>query len=138
MFSINFTEISNEINLLLDPSQIQRALANLVKNAIQAMPNGGKVFLRAYYVQKDTQKICRIQVSDSGKGIANKFYEKIFDPYFTKEENGTGLGLAIVERIVFDHGGNIWFESQLNQGSNFYIDLPFIKNANQTIVDKEK
>ena len=136
--SINFTEISKEINLLLDPSQIQRALANLVKNAIQAMPNGGKVFLRAYYVQKDTQKICRIQVSDSGKGIAKKFYEKIFDPYFTTEENGTGLGLAIVERIVFDHGGNIWFESQLNQGSNFYIDLPFIKSVNQTIVDKEK
>lgn len=125
--SINFTEINDEINLLLDQSQIQRALANLVKNAIQAMPNGGQVNLRAYYVQRDNTKICRIQILDNGKGIPKKFYDKIFDPYFTTEENGTGLGLAIVERIVFDHGGNIWFESQLNQGSNFYIDLPVKK-----------
>jgi len=63
-------------------------------------------------------------VSDTGRGIPEKDRERIFDPYFTTKKEGTGLGLAIVQRIVFDHKGNVWVESDGASGTTFFIDLP--------------
>jgi two-component system nitrogen regulation sensor histidine kinase NtrY len=66
----------------------------------------------------------RIAVSDTGSGIPEADRDRIFDPYFTTKKDGTGLGLAIVQRIVFDHKGNIWAESDGRTGTTFFIDLP--------------
>jgi signal transduction histidine kinase len=63
-------------------------------------------------------------VRDTGRGIGEADRERIFDPYFTTKSDGTGLGLAIVQRIVFDHKGNVWVESDGRTGTTFFIDLP--------------
>lgn len=110
--------------VLADRSQIKQVLANLTKNAIQAIPGAGQITFRAAFVNKEGRRQCRIWVKDSGPGIAEEIRERIFDPYFTTKKDGTGLGLAIVERIVFDHDGAIWFETQDGAGTTFIVDLP--------------
>src|SRR5208337_5640789 len=79
---------------------------------------------RADVVKKAQKGFCRIAVSDTGVGIPETDMDSIFDPYFTTKNGGTGLGLAIVQRIVFDHGGNVWAESDGVRGTTFFIDLP--------------
>jgi len=75
-------------------------------------------------VKKTHASFCRIAMRDTGTGIAEGDMDSIFDPYFTTKKNGTGLGLAIVQRIVFDHQGNVWAESDGSTGTTFFIDLP--------------
>jgi two-component system nitrogen regulation sensor histidine kinase NtrY len=88
------------------------------------MPNGGLLAVRADLVKKAHTGFCRIAVSDTGMGIGEMEMDSIFDPYFTTKKDGTGLGLAIVQRIVFDHKGNVWAESDGANGTTFFIDLP--------------
>ncbi len=110
--------------LRADPSQIKQVFANLLKNAIQSMPAGGRIDVRSALVNKENRRYCRIWIKDNGRGIPEEIRSRIFEPYFTTKSEGTGLGLAIVERIVFDHNGNIWFETQEGVGTTFIIDLP--------------
>ncbi len=117
-------EVSDSIMLNVDKNQMKRVFANLFKNAIQAMPVGGLLSVRADPVRKGHAAFYRIAVSDTGAGIDRNDMERIFDPYFTTKKDGTGLGLAIVQRIVFDHNGNVWAESEKNVGTTFFIDLP--------------
>ena len=110
--------------LMVDPVQIKQVFNNLIKNAMDSIRGNGRIVVRADMVKKGGKDYWRIQVRDNGVGIEEELRDKIFDPYFTTKENGTGLGLAIVERIVFDHNGNIWFESKKGVGTTFFIDLP--------------
>ncbi len=110
--------------LCIDRGQMRRVFANLFTNAIQAMPAGGRLTVRADAVRKSHGTFCRIAVSDTGKGIPEADRERIFDPYFTTKASGTGLGLAIARRIIFDHGGTIWVESTAGAGATFFVDLP--------------
>ncbi len=121
---IDWSGVPPAAAVLADRSQIKQVLANLTKNAIQAIPGDGQIGFRAAYVNKDGRRHCRIWVRDSGPGIAEEIRERIFDPYFTTKKDGTGLGLAIVERIVFDHDGSIRFETQSGAGTTFIVDLP--------------
>ena len=121
---IDVNDVPDSLVLNVDRSQIKRVFANLFTNAIQAMPSGGAVGVRADVVKKAHTSYCRIAVSDTGTGIAEEDRERIFDPYFTTKKDGTGLGLAIVQRIVFDHKGNVWAESDGTSGTTFFIDLP--------------
>jgi nitrogen fixation/metabolism regulation signal transduction histidine kinase len=121
---IDLEEVPRSIVLRVDPGQIRQVFANLFKNAIQAMPSGGVLAVRADTVKKASTLYCRIAVSDTGTGIDEKDRESIFDPYFTTKKDGTGLGLAIVQRILFDHKGNVWVESDGRTGTTFFIDLP--------------
>jgi two-component system, NtrC family, nitrogen regulation sensor histidine kinase NtrY len=105
---------------------MKRVFANLFTNAMQAMPDGGQLSVRADLIKKAHASFCRIGVSDTGSGISEKDMDSIFDPYFTTKKNGTGLGLAIVQRIVFDHNGNVWAESDGTSGTTFFIDLPTV------------
>jgi two-component system nitrogen regulation sensor histidine kinase NtrY len=75
-------------------------------------------------VNKENRRFCRIWIKDSGSGIPEGIRGRVFEPYFTSKAEGAGLGLAIVERIVFDHDGTIWFETQEGVGTTFIIDLP--------------
>jgi two-component system, sporulation sensor kinase E len=106
--------------LQMDTRLMKQAILNLVKNAIAAMPGGGKLNLRAE--RKDDEVL--VSVSDSGVGIPEEDLPKIFEPYFTTKENGTGLGLTITFKIVKEHRGEIAVKSRPGQGSTFTVSLP--------------
>jgi PAS domain S-box-containing protein len=104
----------------LDERLMKQALLNLVKNALAAMPGGGKLRLS---VERKEDEV-KLSVEDSGVGISEEDLPKIFEPYFTTKENGTGLGLTITFKIVREHDGEITVASRPGQGSVFAIDLP--------------
>ncbi len=120
---LSLDEVPQDAVLQVDRNQMKRVFANLFTNAIQAMPDGGDLAVRADLVRKARDSYFRIAVSDTGVGIPEENLDSIFDPYFTTKP-GTGLGLAIVQRIVFDHKGNVWAESNGGSGTTFFIDLP--------------
>jgi signal transduction histidine kinase len=107
-----------------DAGQLSRVFSNLLRNAIDAMPEGGSVTVLADVVRKGESDYCRILVRDTGVGMDEETKRQAFVPYFTTKKEGTGLGLAIVERIVFDHNGQIWLESRAGAGTTVFIDLP--------------
>lgn len=121
---LDFEELSPDLVLWADKSQIKQVFINLFKNAFEAITGEGRVTVRADLVRKGNTQYCRIQVQDTGRGIDAEYHNQVFNPYFTTKETGTGLGLPIVERIIFDHKGQIWFETSPGVGTTFFIDLP--------------
>ena len=119
-----FQHIGDDITVRADRGQIGRVFQNLIRNAIDAMDERGEITLYASLVTKGNIHYSRIQIQDTGPGIKDRDREKLFHPYFTTKDHGTGLGLAIVERIIFDHKGSIWFDTEPGIGTTFYIDLP--------------
>ena len=110
-------------HLYIDEHQIQQVLVNLVTNAVQATPAGGKLFI-ASRLGKDGDSV-DITVMDTGKGISPEFLPHIFDPFFTtKGEGGTGLGLSVSYGIIKNHNGEIRVESKVGVGTTFTIELP--------------
>jgi signal transduction histidine kinase len=103
-----------------DAELLHRAISNLVLNAVDAMPQGGRLTLRT---QQDAGKV-QIEVADTGPGMTAEERERIFTPYYTSKANGTGLGLAIVQSVVSDHGGRVWAEGEPGRGTRFVIELP--------------
>jgi signal transduction histidine kinase len=106
-----------------DRSLIRRVLTNLIVNAIQAMPNGGRLSISGLKENEDTQII----VEDNGVGIPEDIKPKLFSPMVTTKAKGQGLGLAVVKRLVEAMNGTISFESQEGKGTKFVIKLPLIK-----------
>jgi PAS domain S-box-containing protein len=109
-----------------DSPQLEQVLVNLYLNAIDAMPEGGKLSVGARMVQTDGMaQMVVVTVADTGFGIAETDLAKIFQPFFTaKKRRGMGLGLPICQRIVKNHGGRIEVKSQQEVGSTFIIYLP--------------
>jgi signal transduction histidine kinase len=105
----------------LDAGQVQQALVNLIKNAMQAMTRGGTLAVRTGIAGRGVW----VSVSDTGHGISAGQLNRIFEPFFTTKKKGSGLGLMIVQRIVRDHGGLIKLESHAERGTTFRIWLPF-------------
>lgn len=103
-----------------DASQLKQAFYNLARNAMQAMPTGGRLTVRC----SADDNFVMLSVSDSGCGIKPENMQKIFRPFFTTKNAGTGLGLMIVERIVREHGGSLAVDSRENAGTTFTISLP--------------
>ena len=106
--------------LSLDSEQITQALGNLIKNAIEAMPNGGTLNVSTQLVNEE--KI-RVKIQDTGTGMSPETQAQIFDPYYTTKDTGTGLGMAIVQRIITDHDGEIFVESEAGIGTTVWIEL---------------
>ncbi|MFQ5791122.1 MAG: sensor histidine kinase, partial [Acidobacteriota bacterium] len=107
--------------LKADRDRLQQVLVNLINNAVDAMPKGGKLEFTAR--RQDGQIL--LSVSDTGVGIAEEDLKRIFDPFFSKKQGkGTGLGLSISYGIVRDHGGRIWAESRSGEGATFFVLLP--------------
>jgi signal transduction histidine kinase len=102
-----------------DPELLNRALQNLVLNAVDAMPNGGTLSIRT--TRRDGAAV--LEVSDTGEGLTKEECERLFTPYYTTKQHGTGLGLAIVQSVVSDHKGRITVESEPGKGTTFRIEL---------------
>ena len=105
----------------MDFQRLTQVFLNLFINAIQAMDNGGTLFVKAMPAQ-----ISQIAVSvrDTGQGMAPDVVEKIFAPYFTQKITGTGLGLAIVLKILEEHEAEIKVDSTVGQGTTFTLLFP--------------
>jgi nitrogen fixation/metabolism regulation signal transduction histidine kinase len=103
-----------------DATLLNRAIENLVLNAMDAMPAGGVLMLRTSH----KNGMVSLEVSDTGAGLTPEECERVFTPYYTTKQHGTGLGLAIVQSVISDHGGRISVESETGVGTSFHIDLP--------------
>jgi nitrogen fixation/metabolism regulation signal transduction histidine kinase len=123
--NISFVYDTDNANILGDKEQLLRVFSNLIKNSIQAIPNDreGKITITTI----SDKDFVIVSVIDNGTGIHEKQKEHIFVPNFTTKNTGTGLGLALVKNIIEQHEGTIWFESELNKGTTFYIKLPIKK-----------
>jgi PAS domain S-box-containing protein len=107
---------------LASKDQIQQVILNLVMNAIDAMPNGGNIYLDIIFPNKS--KGISIKIRDTGNGIDPEIKANLFDPFITTKEDGLGLGLYICKQIIDSHSGSLDFESELGQGTEFTIWLP--------------
>mgnify|MGYP000173925906 FL=1 len=107
----------------IDLDQFKQVLINLLKNAYQAMPDGGELTV---FIRSKTGSIptIEIEIRDTGEGMALEVQEKLFTPYFTTKTTGTGLGLAICKQIVERHGGHIFVQSNVGQGTSVFIHIP--------------
>ena len=101
---------------------MSRVFNNIIKNAVQSIPEGKGGIINIKLYQKDG--IAKIEISDNGVGMDERTAQKIFTPSFSTKNSGMGLGLAISNQIVEQMGGSISFVSELNKGSIFYITLP--------------
>jgi len=107
-------------DLLLDVHKVVQVLINLIKNAIQAMKEGGVITLSAHL----QGRFVSLKVGDTGTGIPPGILSNIFNPFFTTKSEGFGLGLAISRNYIYDHGGNISVQSRMGEGTVFDILLP--------------
>lgn len=116
------TEYIDELKVFVDSEKIKQVFLNLIFNAMQAMREGGKVFVRAF---RDTESPwIAFEVEDTGAGMPLETAAKIFEPFFTTRQRGTGLGLAIVKKIIDLHGGKIEVNSELGKGTRIKFYLP--------------
>jgi signal transduction histidine kinase len=106
--------------VLVDEAQLKQALFNLIRNAREAMPDGGSVTVRAYASGDGVD----VAVEDEGVGIDEVTRQHLFEPFFTTKEHGTGLGLAITRQIVEAHGGSISADARAEGGTRIVIHLP--------------
>ncbi|MCX5893724.1 MAG: PAS domain S-box protein, partial [Deltaproteobacteria bacterium] len=117
----------------VDVDQINQVISNLLLNAEQAMPTGGAIRISAENLEAGEEYEClpltkgkyvKLAIADEGGGIAPKYFDKIFDPYFTTKQKGSGLGLAAAYSIIKNNAGYITMDSGVGRGSTFYIFLP--------------
>jgi signal transduction histidine kinase len=108
--------------VVVDSAYINRIMYNLVTNAVQAMPKGGKLVIRAYKDKKTSDAV--ITVEDTGVGIPENAKNKLFTPMFTTKSKGQGFGLAVIKRMTEALSGNVTFESQEGNGTKFTVRLP--------------
>ncbi|MFW6309618.1 MAG: ATP-binding protein [Prolixibacteraceae bacterium] len=117
------------IEVNADREQLSRAIINLVKNGIQAVPEDHKGKILIDLNRRDHMAL--IAVSDNGEGIPAELRDKLFSPSFTTKSSGMGLGLAIVKNIVANFSGTIWFETEMGKGTTFYIEIPIYEEKNE-------
>lgn len=113
-------DLEDDVELPLDRSPMERVFQNLLSNAIEAMPNGGSVNVRA---ERRENEIV-VSVEDTGPGIPASIADQLFEPFVTAgKKNGVGLGLALSRKTVVSHGGDLWSD-QKNDGARFVLKLP--------------
>jgi signal transduction histidine kinase len=102
----------------VDVDKMKQVILNLAKNAVEAMPKGGKLKFTGAF----SQDTVTLNVADTGAGIPSEV--DIFEPFFTTKSYGTGIGLTIVRQIIAAHNGSIGYRSEPGQGTTFWINLP--------------
>ena len=129
----------NDCVIKCDKTKMENVFANLLLNAIQAMEGSGILII----ILDENDYHVKIRIKDSGPGIPDELFSKIFDPLFTTRQIGTGLGLPSCKTIIEQHGGSISFESKIGEGTTFKIELPkselsLITNNTHAVLESEK
>jgi nitrogen fixation/metabolism regulation signal transduction histidine kinase len=119
---INYRAPENPFKVSADRDQLLRCFNNLLKNAIEAIPQGRDGVIAIEHMI--TNGAVLLSIKDNGNGIPANLREKIFEPNFTTKSSGTGLGLAFVKNSIENAGGKVWFETIIGEGTTFYISLP--------------
>ena len=123
-FLVNYEE---ELPLVrCEENQMKQVFINIIKNAIEAMPDGGRI---EFTVELLTSNHVQVQVRDHGIGIPKENLARMGDPFFTNKEKGTGLGLMVTQRIIFNHKGTFDIQSKENEGTVVTIALPAVDGS---------
>jgi signal transduction histidine kinase len=116
---------------MIDESSMRGALMNLILNAIEAMPDGGRLSISS----QTTQETLRLEITDTGRGISEEEAKNIFEPFYTTKNQGLGLGMPYARKILEQHGGTLSLESRIKEGTTICIELPAarqeVDNASQ-------
>lgn len=115
-------------DILADPDQLRQIFSNIILNAIQALPKGGKLIIKSKTL---SPKWVIVSITDTGIGISKDTMGKLFEPLFTTKAKGIGLGLAVTKTMVEAHGGTIDVESEVGKGSTFTVRLPISPKENK-------
>ena len=125
------TEVSPDLApLYADREKVSHIVGNLLGNAIDFTPPGGRVWVRAFAIESNGIAECVVEVGDTGIGISAEHHDLVFrefaqvDASASRQHHGTGLGLTIARKLVELHGGRIWLESELGRGSRFFFTIP--------------
>lgn len=113
-------DFEEDFKVETDKTKIERVFGNLIKNAFDAMPNGGELHIKS----KKTGKQVKIEFSDTGTGMSKEVLSKLWTPFFTTKAKGMGIGLSICKRIIEAHKGEIEVESKEGKGTKFTVYLP--------------
>lgn len=120
--------------VLVDPKYLKQALLNIIKNAIEAIHDGGEIRIKT---EQNTDGDVVIHIIDNGEGIPENIIGKIYEPYFTTRKFGTGLGLVIVYKIIKELGGDIQVKSKLGEGTRFSVTLPVLQKKKRLLTYEE-
>lgn len=122
-------------SLLLDAETLQAALVNLVKNALEAMPEGGTLVART----RPTRHGIALDLIDTGQGMDDKTALKMFEAFYTTKQGGSGLGLPTARKVIEAHGGTINVQSELGRGTQFTLEFPtFVRLGGDGRSDAER
>jgi two-component system NtrC family sensor kinase len=116
---------SGLLHIKVDGLQMREAILNLVTNAVQAMPEGGKLSIST----RNERDMIKIKIADTGTGMSKEAIDNLFTPFFTTKSRGLGLGLCITKSVVQEHGGQILVESEAGKGTVFNITLPLVRGV---------
>jgi len=122
---INMIEPIDDLYVFADKNHLVRILNNLLKNAIQAIPDNKRGKIEIELKRQGNEAVIRI--SDNGTGIPDHMKDKVFTPNFTTKSSGTGLGLAISSNMIESFNGRIYFETKVGQGTDFYVSIPLMR-----------
>lgn len=115
-------EVDDSTVLLCDENQMKQVFINLIKNAMEAMPNGGTVYVQS----KIDGRLALVSVTDEGCGIPPEILAKLGEPFYTTKQNGNGLGLMVTKKIIEEHEGTFNIQSELDKGTTVTISVPFV------------
>ena len=119
--NIRVSDLTNDDpSLTVDTEKMRRAFVNLIKNAVEAMPQGGEVAIRS----KESNGFLQVTFSDTGMGVTEDVMRRIWTPFFTTKAKGIGLGLSISKRIIEAHRGRISLETEVGKGTTFTVTIP--------------
>ena len=119
---VSIKMLDKNIHVIADKNHLLRVLNNLLKNAIQAIPEDRPGIISMELRKEENNAV--IIVTDNGTGISEEKRDKVFVPNFTTKSSGTGLGLAMSKNIIESCYGSIYFETEVNKGTSFYVKLP--------------